>query len=53
MNKIIESANEAVAKCAHDLIRQPDLTPDTTLDRFYCLKCKATFYEPRPPWRTR
>lgn len=53
MNKILEGAKEAVkvAGCDHDLIVQPRLTADTTLERFHCTKCKATFYEPIPVWR--
>jgi hypothetical protein len=55
MNKIIEGAKEAVrvAKCDHDLIVQPRLTANPVLERFFCTKCKATFYKPIPPWRVK
>lgn len=55
MNKIIEGAKEAieVAKCGHqEKILQPPLTVKSNLDRFYCPKCGATLYEPRPSWRS-
>lgn len=53
MNKIIEGAREAVkvAQCDHDLIPQPALVAKPVLDRFYCTKCGATIYQPRPSWR--
>lgn len=48
MNKILEGLKEAVAvaKCDHDLIVQPRPMGKPVLERFYCTKCKATFYEP-------
>ena len=48
MNKIIEGMKQAVevAKCDHDLIVQPRLSAEATLERYYCTKCKATFWEP-------
>lgn len=51
MNKILEGLKEAeaVAKCDHNLIVQPQLGPASKtpiLERFYCTKCHATFYEP-------
>lgn len=53
-NRIIEGAKQAieVAKCKHELIPQPRRAPDSKLDRFYCPKCGATFWEPRPSWRS-
>ncbi len=53
MNKILEGAKQAieVAQCDHEMIPQPRLNRSTTLDRFYCPKCQATFYEPRPKWK--
>lgn len=49
VNKIIEGAKQAleVARCDHEMIPQPPLKADSKLDRFYCPKCKGTFYEPR------
>lgn len=54
-DKIIEGAKEAVkvAQCDHDgMIEQPRLTPNSKMDRFYCPKCGATMYSPRPVWRS-
>ncbi|WP_164718650.1 hypothetical protein [Bradyrhizobium sp. LVM 105] len=53
MNKILEGAKEAVkvAECDHDLVVQPRTTANPVLERFYCTKCKATFYEMIPLWR--
>lgn len=57
MNKILEGAKEAVkvAKCDHNLIVQPRLSPNTVLERFFCTKCKATIYKhiTRKPRRAR
>lgn len=54
MNKIIEGAKQAVeiAQCNHELIPQPPLVPNSKMDRFFCPKCKATLYSPRPSWRS-
>ena len=48
MNKIVRAAEEAVkiARCDHEKIIQPRLRPDSKMDRFYCHKCGAMFYEP-------
>lgn len=53
MNKIIEGLKEAVevAKCDHELIPQPSLVSKSVLDKFYCPKCGATIYNPRPSYK--
>jgi RNase P subunit RPR2 len=55
MSKIVEGAKEALeaAQCDHaEMIPQPPLTLNSKMDRFYCPKCKAHLYSPRPSWRT-
>lgn len=53
MNKILEGMEQAVevSNCDHELIPQPKLNSSTTLDRLYCPKCQATFYQPIPRYR--
>jgi hypothetical protein len=48
--KLLKAARQAVevVNCDHELTPQPKLNPSTTLDRLYCPKCQATFYQPRP-----
>lgn len=53
MNKIVEGLKEAVkvAKCDHELIPQPMIGHKPVLDKFYCTKCGATIYNPRPSYK--
>lgn len=46
--KLIAAAKEAVnvAKCEHDLIVQPRRERTTKLERYHCVKCRATIWEP-------
>jgi hypothetical protein len=46
--KLLSAAKDAIetAKCVHDLVPQPT-ERGSSLDKFYCRKCRATIWEPK------